>query len=149
MPNLQESPYSCAVDALDHFDTKIRNDGVGFIYMKKDAEWIKEMVYKAHGGETPNDYTYQFIVDSLDAIRLHEEQEESSEAIQADIFTSYLTRWLDSANSRVGYVTQALEEFTYKDGFELLSNAQLIERLEVFDIVWDACEERAALLNTQ
>lgn len=53
--------------------------------------------------------------------------------IEADCYTSDLTEWLDSDNERVYYLTEVLETYELKDGFELLRYAQYIEKDEVYN----------------
>lgn len=55
------------------------------------------------------------------------------EYLVADCYTSELTEWLNSRNERVYYITEVLEEFEIKDGFNLLQEAQLREMSEVYE----------------
>lgn len=54
--------------------------------------------------------------------------------IEADVYTSDLTKWLASSEYRVYYLTEVLEEFEPKDGFQLLGLAQIREIEEVYNI---------------
>lgn len=55
--------------------------------------------------------------------------------LEADVYTSDLTEWLNERNEHVYYLTEALRDFDCKDGFEALTYAQLKAKEEVFSIV--------------
>lgn len=111
------------------------------IYLLKDEhannEELKDLIRKAHGDKLPDDYCYEFIVEALDKIA--ECQEGAREydiidaiyEIEADVYTSNLTSWLNSRADRVRYLTEALEECEIKDGFQALAVAQQKEKQEV------------------
>jgi hypothetical protein len=106
------------------------------------SEFTRELVYKAHAEMLPDDYKYSFVIEALELIADFngEEYLDIITEIEADIYTSGLTEWLNSNNSRVYYLTEALEEMDIKDGFQLLSYAQIKEKIEVFYIVIDYLE---------
>ena len=112
-----------------------RNGEKKSIYINKDHEneTITDLCRSAHenGEILPDDFRYSKIVDTLDMIinREPETEEEAHDYIlemEADIYTSDLTAWLNSSNNRVYYLTEALEQFECKDGFNALAMAQSI-----------------------
>lgn len=89
-----------------------------------------------------DDYHYSWLSNYMDQFAdilerypnmlMDEIQDEIRDSIEADVYTSDLTEWLNSKNSRVYYLTQALEELDVKDGFQLLAYAQSREMEEVY-----------------
>lgn len=63
------------------------------------------------------------------------------DSIEADVYTSNLTEWLNSKNSRVYYLTEALEEIEFKDGFQLLAYAQSREIEEVYQMGFEVIQK--------
>lgn len=122
---------------LNDFEQKERQDGSKF-YAIKDSSALKEkyqeICHEAHGDMMPDDFKYAFIVEALEQIADMTEDCEPIDClyeIEADCYTSDLTKWLNSSNSRVYYLTEALEEYGIKDGFKALTAAQQKEKLEV------------------
>jgi hypothetical protein len=91
----------------------------------------------------PDDYRYKFIEDALIMIADQDEDADDLDCpeIEADSYTSELTKWLHSRNDRVYYLTEALEEYEIKDGFQALQEAQLREREEVYHSVLSSLRE--------
>ena len=119
-----------------------RDNGDEFVKVKDDApdkEALRSLCMAGHdeGGLLPDDWRYEFIEAAIDALSEVEDADEAREHIEADIYTSDLTRWLHSAAYRVGYITDALEQGGGGDrgGFLLLHGAQFCEKQEVFDQV--------------
>ena len=116
----------------------------GFIWINKDhnnAE-ITELCHTAHSWNLPDDFIYSRIVEALDCLVEREPENEDNarerlEELEADIYTSDLTAWLNSSNNRVYYLTEALKEFGYKDGFNALMAAQKLEIDEISNAVLD------------
>ena len=112
-------------------------------------EWLQDLAYAAHdnGDIWPDDWRYEFIEEALDALADADPDADPEEVlyeIEPDIYTSDLTRWLDSSNSRVFYLTEVLEEFGGDlDGFQLLSMAQAQEKQETASQVLAFIMERA------
>ena len=62
--------------------------------------------------------------------------------LEPDIYTSDLTGWLHSLNSRVYYLGEVMQECgPFRDGFQLLAAAQLHEKQETFQQVLEALRE--------
>jgi hypothetical protein len=90
---------------------------------------------KAHddGNLLPDDWRYAFIEEAVDVLAACEDIEEARTRLEPDIYTYELTGWLHSLNSRVYYLGEALAEYgSFRDGFQLLAAAQMMEKEEVF-----------------
>ena len=139
-----------AREALEWFITDTRNNGEKFIKTKEGRpDWLENLIFTAHDDMLPDDYRYKFIEDALIMIADQDEDADlDCPEIEADIYTSDLTKWLHSRNDRVCYLTEALEEYEIKDGFQALYLAQLCERGEVYYSVLNSlrelCEEEQA-----
>ena len=132
-----------AKEALGWFITDTRDNGEEFVKTKEGRpDWLKNLIFTAHGGMLPDDYRYKFIENSLQYIADQDEDADLDRPeIEADIYTSDLTKWLHSRNDRVCYLTEALETFGIKDGFAALQLAQLREREEVYHSVLSSLRE--------
>ena len=123
-----------AREALEWFETGTRDSGEKFVKTKDGRpDWLKNLIFTAHDGMLPDDHRYKFIEDALQYISDQDEDAHlDCPEIEADSYTSDLTAWLNSRNDRVYYLTEALEEYEIKDGFQALQMAQLRERGEVY-----------------
>ena len=133
-----------AKEALGWFITDTRDNGEEFVKTKEGRpDWLKTLIFTAHGGMIPDDYRYKFIENSLQYIADQDEDADDLDCpeIEADSYTSELTKWLHSRNDRVCYLTEALETFGIKDGFAALQLAQLREREEVYHSVLSSLRE--------
>lgn len=128
-----------ANEARSHFYQIKR--GEQSIWTRKDdaPQWVQDMVFAAHeaGDMWPDDWRYAFIVESLDALADHDDADSARDSIEADIYTSDLTSWLNSRADRTSYVDDAREEFGESDNgiVGMLQMGQLAERWEVFDSI--------------
>jgi len=129
------------------FETKTRDNGDTFKVLKNGSpEWMRGICHKVHGEDLPDDTIYSLIESAVDTISDCEEPEEIEERlyeVEADVYTSDLTEWLNRRNSHVYYLTEALEEFEPKDGFQLLAVAQKIQIDEVGFATLNALQEIA------
>jgi hypothetical protein len=101
-------------------------------------EWMTTVCRLAHDGGKllPDDWRYAFIELAVDALAEHEDTDDARGSLEPDIYTSDLTAWLHSRNSRVYFLGEALSEYgSFCDGFQLLATAQMIEKEEVFQQV--------------
>ena len=132
-----------AREALGWFIIDTRDNGEEFVKTKEGRpDWLRNLIFTAHGGMMPDDYRYKFIENSLQYIADQDEDADLDRTeIEADIYTSDLTKWLHSRNDRVCYLTEALETFGIKDGFAALQLAQLREREEVYHSVLSSLRE--------
>jgi hypothetical protein len=132
-----------AREALEWFETGTRNNGEEFVKTKEGRpDWLENLIFTAHGNMMPDDYRYKFIEDALQYISDQDEDADLDRPeIEADTYTSDLTKWLNSRNDRVYYLSEALEEYGTNDGFQALYLAQLCERGEVYDSVLSSLRE--------
>jgi hypothetical protein len=108
-------------------------------------EWMTTVCRKAHDDARllPDDWRYAFIEDAVDALADHEDTDDARGRLEPDIYTHDLTGWLHSLNGRVYYLDEALTEHgSFRDGFQLLATAQMLEKEEVFQQVVAALEEQ-------
>jgi hypothetical protein len=119
------------------FEIGKRNDGKSFVkikdsYTDNEPKELMESVRAAHGDRSPNDWVYTTYSELMDKVA--EWDFASVEALEdtrheivdgyVDIYTADLTAWLAEDINNVWYLTETLEEFQPKDGFQLLSMAQ-------------------------
>lgn len=114
-----------------------------------NEDWVQDMIRAAHGDYMPDDQRYSMIVDALDAIADNVFGFDLEFSVEPPTYTSDLTAWLNSSNSRVGYLTDALQEWGADcDGFQLLGRAWLQEFHEVLASVKDSLQDRLIELET-
>ena len=136
-----------ANQSLEMLETKVRTNGDNYVCFKDDRpQWMQDLAFRAHnnGAMLPNDYRYEFIESALTAIANHDGIEDIRNSIEADIYTSDLTAWLNSRNDRYQYVDNAIED--YGKGASVMDDirmGQYVERLEVFDAVANFLEDMA------
>lgn len=134
---------------FDAFEAATRADAEKTTYYRlKDGspEWMKEIVYHAHGSMLPDDYRYSWIQDACGAI--HDAGEDGdlddtcySFADGVDVYNSALLAWVGSNLTRMGYVDEAMDESAPKDLASALQMGQYKERLEVFELVKEGLQE--------
>lgn len=127
-----------ATEMLGFLETKPRDEKrVRFVVAKSEApEWVSNIIWKAHDDRLANDHIYLFIEDVLQLLSDSDDPEEAIYELEADIYTSDLTGWLNDNVNNVCYLTDALDNNPdIKDGFQLLTYAQYLHRLEVGQIV--------------
>lgn len=134
----QTALQTTAAEARSWFHQHQRSEN-DTIWTLKDGrpQWVQDMAFAAHdsGDMLPDDWRYEFIVDALDALEENEDPDDI--ALEADIHTSDLCRWLGSRADRTGYCDEAMEEFggDFKDTVSLLQLGQWHEKREVLDSV--------------
>jgi len=136
------------------FETATRiSSGETFRKLRDTApEWMTTVCRLAHDDARllPDDWRYTFIEQSVDALAGHENADEARFSLEPDVYTSELTAWLHSLNSRVYFLGEALEEYgAFRDGFQLLAAAQMIEKEEVFYQVVAALHDVLAIFEKQ
>lgn len=119
----------------------------GVVYvLPKAPHWVHALVRAAHddgstGGMLPDNVRHEIIQHVCSIIADSSgDLEECRDFIQEnpEVYTSNLTRWLNSDNARLAYVDEAVQ--TYGGGlstFEALQAGYTEERLEVLQQVWD------------
>jgi len=99
-----------------YFHLGKRDSGEEYWYAKDAQEWVNDLiVHPAHGEMMPDDWKYEFIYQSLDAISNSSEEELDSPQIEPDVYNHRLTSWLSSNLERMGYVDEATGEFGHSD----------------------------------
>lgn len=107
-----------ASEASDWFEQATRPDGEKF-YRLKDGhpEWVKELVYDAHGDLLPDDWRYETILDALNFIDDAAEDSYTGDIASefansnVDVYTSDRFDWLSSNLQRQSYVDDAIQDF--------------------------------------
>jgi len=130
--------------ALDNMETVKRDSGEWYTRTKQGAPlWMTDMIRACHGDMFPDDFRYKTIYDllgvtgDLESIMSEDLEDISHELVdgQVDVYTSDLTKWLNSRDDRVYYLTEAIEEYDLKDGFKALMTAQYMEIEEIFNLL--------------
>jgi hypothetical protein len=137
---------SLAAEMSQAFETATRpTSREEFRKLKDDAPpWMTTVCRKAHedGNILPDDWRYAFIEQAVDALAACDDADEARSGLEPDWYTSELAGWLHSQDSRVEYLSEALTEYgSFRDGFQLLAAAQMIEKEEVFRQVLSALAE--------
>lgn len=113
----------------------------------KDYDDLLEITFQlSEKSSLSNDSVYEFTMDALlliadSSANNIDELRELSSQIEADVYTSDLTAWLNQSNAHTYYLTQAIEEGMVKDGFQALAMAQVLAKTEALDIVINWLEE--------
>lgn len=133
-----------AKEALRYFVRKRREDGSEYVAVTKDRpEWVHQMVYAAHndGEILPDDWRYEFVLESLYAIEDSDPDELDELELEAD---SAPMEWFSSSMRRVAYVDEAIEVFGWTGHvMDAIGDGQYIEKNEVLRIVLEFLRERA------
>lgn len=109
--------------------------------------WIEAMVRVVHDDSQwlPDDYKYQYIIDTLNNLSEGWDPEEGMYDLEADVYNHDLLEWLGSHNARAEYVDEVVEETGWpKDGglFVALQYGQQREMQEVWNHVVEALKSR-------
>jgi hypothetical protein len=133
-----------AKEAGSYFTNGERIGDTGsLIRILKDGtpEWVRELVQAAHGGMGPDDFRYDWIEDALSAV----ENEGEDASLEADTYTSDLTRWLHSRADRYAYCDEAVESGLVTPDAGMiaqLQGGQAVEQAEIVSLVLDALNTR-------
>lgn len=134
-----------ASDVLKQMTQSTRDNGEKFFHLKEDSpDWMQDLCRDAHGRMGPDDFIYQFIFESLDALSNDDDTDDARNSLEADCYTSDLTSWLSSSNGRMGYVDDAVNDGLVNTSNFSLSDAlmagQLQEKNNVFESVLSSLE---------
>lgn len=145
--NMQEK----AQDMLDRFEYAHRrvsiasgssHDVVGSQYVRakdNDDELAESLAWDVHeqGKMLPDDYRYQFMMDSLEAFAKHDSIEDAWEYLDScvAVYTRKLLEWVESDLSRLSWVDEAVENNGYESLARALAMGQYEEILFVAGIV--------------
>lgn len=134
--------------AVDCFETARRRDDDEDVYVRvKDGspDWIKDLVYKAHGDFLPDDWRYDCIRAAVEYIRDTDEPDPGEFADgHVDVYNGALHAWLGSNLQRAGYVDEAIAEFGVSDEPDInnmIAMGQYVEAQEVFASVLSSLED--------
>lgn len=142
-----------AAEAYAALETRTRDDGERFTTSKDDApEWVKDLVYTAHGDFPPEDWRYDCIHSALshiadsgadDADDLDDAAHEFADG-HVDVYTGARLQWLASNLDRPGYVDDAVAQMGAADldTTERIGLGQYAESLEVFESVRRSLADR-------
>lgn len=126
------------------FELKKRNDDSIIVFKDNASDNLKDSVFKAHADRLPDDWIfdiYHSILSTLmdyDIETIDDIEEFRSEIVDGlvSVYTYDLTKWLNTSNYNVYYITEALEDYgPFDDGFKLLAMAQYIAIDEIFNEV--------------
>lgn len=116
-----------------------------------DRAALVELIHEAHGWMLPDDIRYRMVEEALDAIAECDEDadedaiRERLDEIEPPIYTHELTRWLHSRADRIGYVTDAQDEYGKGDDISAsLAQGWLFEMREVAASVLESLAALAA-----
>ena len=122
-----------ATKLAEALETKKRINGDDFVSLRDGSpQWMTDVIRTVHGDKMPDDTTYAFI--KRCAIAIADGDDDSHEAIyqiEPDVYTNDLTAWLHARVDHVYYLTEALQEFGAKDGFDALQTAQVTQIQEI------------------
>ncbi|NJO48174.1 MAG: hypothetical protein HC840_00500 [Leptolyngbyaceae cyanobacterium RM2_2_4] len=124
-----------------------RDNGDKFKALRDESpDWMQDLCQDAHARMLPDDHKYEFIFEALNALSDYDSEDDARDSIEADIYTSDLTAWLSSSNTRMEYVNEGVREFGIDaDNFDLssaLQVGQLTEKREVFESVLNSLQNR-------
>lgn len=108
-------------------------------YIQSDDifDWVVTMIRDVHNTMLPDNYKYQFIVDSLELIAESKDIEDIR--LESDVHTSELLKWLSSHLMRLSYCDDAKETYGLEGHalVNVISAGQEYEKNEVLQIVLD------------
>ena len=147
---MQNTLQTLASEMSQAFEPATRpGNGETFRKLRDSApEWMVTVCRLARddGSMLPDDWRYGFIEQAADALAGHEDIDSARDSLEPDMYTSDLTAWLHGRNSRVYYLGEALTEYgSFRDGFQLLAVAQMIEKAETFQQVVAALQSHLDL----
>ena len=140
------------------FFESIKKEDNNIIILKENApEELKKSVFRAHGDRLCDDYVYDWydsILSNLsdyDIEKIDDVENYRGEIVDGlvDPYTAGLTKWLNNSVYNTYYLTEALEEFAYKDGFKLLAIAQYKAIDEVYGYVIELLQNAEREENKQ
>jgi hypothetical protein len=138
-----------ARDAAQWFESVRRDESdenSSYVRLKEHApDWVKEIVYTAHGDFLPDDWRYDKIQDALEYISDSDDPEDSAEFADnaVDVYTGARFAWLSSNLNRAGYVDEGVENFGHSDQGIVgeIGLGQYEEAGEIYGLVLRALDE--------
>jgi hypothetical protein len=140
--------------ALTFYETTQRPGEEETIWVLKDRHptWIYEMNQKAHEGMLPDDYKYEYITDTLNALEEGRDPEEGAFEIEADVYNHQLLKWLQSHGERAGFVDEAVKEMGHSEQMGLMGDimmGQAAEKQQVWRSVVESLNERLEEIESE
>lgn len=141
-----ETVQDAATEAAKWFGTRRRDDGEQYVTLRDAApEWVRELVYAAHGEMLPDDWRYATIDAAVQYIAETDEPDAGEFADTAvDTYNADRLKWLASSLERAGYCDQAADELGLTAGsiMERIGWGQYEEACEVFNLTLSALERQ-------
>ena len=118
--------------------TKPRGDETIHTMKEGHPEWVKECVYNAHDGMTPDDWKFKFIAEAASGLAADGEGWEP----EPDVYNGELLAWLSSNLTRAAFCDQAEEDgLVGSNMMECIGLGQYAEMREVRDAIVAYFEE--------
>ena len=114
--------------------------------------WLYDLVYAAHETMSPDDYKWEYVVDTLDALSEGRDPEDGWTEIEADPYTFDLLKWLQSNVERTGFVDEAVREFGYNQESGIMGAimmGQIQEKQQVWQSVVSGLQERLEAIEAE
>lgn len=134
---------------LKFFKVGTRDDKSEYTFLRDDKpEELYKSIRLAHGDRFPDDFvydTYMSILENIDNYEvdtIDQLDDIRSELVDSmvDTYTHDLLKWLASDINNVYLLTDVIEEYNPKDGFQLLSMAQYNAIDDIFNYVYQLLE---------
>ncbi len=121
------------------------NDDSFFIVLPSAPVAFRDAINTAQSTELPDDIKLSYIADSLEKLRDSADPADGRLALTADTTFGPLTSWISSDSSRLAYLLTATNAVIdvgdpLLDSLVLLSDAQLLERQEIYDSIQTSLE---------
>jgi hypothetical protein len=116
---MTQEMYEKAVGFLDYIELREVDNESRWMVSDSAPEELKNLVSEVKGHSFHDEWTMQFIYDSLSALAENGSQG-IAPYIEPDFYANQLTNWLNSDDSRLKFMTQALQNEVIRDGFEAL-----------------------------
>lgn len=132
-----------AQDALGSFELAQREDGSSYVRLRDanaDAsgapDWVRDMVYAAHGSYLPDDWKYETICAAVEWIAAGNDPDDIGEFAdgRVDAYYSDALAWLASTGYRARYCDLADDEFGPADPDTLMNRVARGQYYEAHDI---------------
>ena len=123
-----------------------RDDGSVYIHMTDDRpDWVFEMIYEAHYGKLPNDWSYKLIEAALGTLAegCVDEPYEFAEGMSNSLCNNELANWMTSHGERWDLCDTALQEFDHSQIAHVISRAFEEEAIAVYMSVQGVLEAQA------
>lgn len=126
---------------FDAMETRQRGED-SITVMKDDApDWVRDLVYAAHGDFGPDDYRYEAIRSAAGFLHDNPSTDPDDAASefaddQVDVYNAKRYAWLASNLNRAEYVDEATEEFGPAENVtDAIGRGQYLELQEVYNSV--------------